>query len=255
MSDPFRTICYKKNFLREVIARVDLLTPLPGAETSLPKDLIDVAVKAFPIPEPGESVHNAVQISPGGVASSQERHKEWRFLGKERTKTLTVGRDVIVVQYTTYQTYELVRDEFLEILECVAELFDEVQCQRVGLRFVNEVELEEGSPLDWSTYLAPKLLSLFQFPSKADSEALARVFHNVEWALDDFNLSYRFGMPNPDYPARIRQKLFVLDLDAYANYAIDLRQAGRLLDDFHTTIQRYFEKSITKNLRSLMDAD
>jgi uncharacterized protein (TIGR04255 family) len=73
--------------------------------------------------------------------------------------------------------------------------------------------------------------------------------------MEAFNLRYRLGMHNPDYPARIRQKVFVLDLDAYTQSAVDLRGVGCLLDDFHATIQRYFELSITDRLRSLMNAD
>jgi uncharacterized protein (TIGR04255 family) len=60
-------------------------------------------------------------------------------------------------------------------------------------------------------------------------------------------------MPNPDYPARIRQKVFVLDLDAYTHSLVYITDVGRLLDDFHAAVQRYFEQSITENLRRLMN--
>lgn len=255
MADPFQAICYKKNFLKEVIARVDLLSPLPGVDVALPPALSELAVEGFPIPEPREAVQREVQIGPAGVASSEERFKEWRFHGKERTKTLTIGRQVVLVQHTTYQTFELLKGEFLRILDRVAELFVGVRSSRVGLRYVNTIELAEANPMEWSAHLAPQLLSLFQFPPEADRTTLSRVFHNIELALDVFNLRYRLGMHNPDYPARIRQKVFVLDLDAYTQSAVDLREVGPLLDDFHATIQRYFEQSITNQLRSLMNAD
>lgn len=256
MGDPFAEICYKRNFLKEVIARVDLLSPLPNVDAALPPALSEVAVDTFPIPEPREAVQREVQIGRTGVESSEERvFKEWRFHGKERTKSLTIGRQVVLVQYTTYHTYELVKGEFIRILDCVAELFARVQCSRVGLRYLNTIDLTEPNPTDWSAYLAPQMLSLFQFPPKEDRRALSRVFHNIEFAFDDFNLRYRLGMHNPDYPARIRRKIFVLDLDAYTQSAVGLREVGRLLDDFHATIQRYFEQSITDKLRSLMNAD
>jgi len=254
MSDPFAGICYGKNFLKEVIARVDLLNPLPGVEVSLPAPLTEHAISAFPIPEPREAVKREVQIGPQGVASSsEERFKEWLFHGKERTKTLTIGRQVVLVQYKTYQTYEIVKAEFIGILDRVAEFFEGVQSSRVGLRYVNTIELAETNPTDWSAYIAPKPLSLFEFPPEADRKALSRVFHNLELAFDTFNLRYRLGMHNPDYPARIRQKVFVLDLDAYTQSAVGIREVGRLLDEFHATIQQYFEKSITDKLRSIMN--
>ena len=253
MSDPLDTICYKKNFLKEVIARVDLLNPLPGVDVALPGAVSEVAVDSFPIPEPREAVQREVQIGPAGVAATEERFKEWRFHGKDRTKTLTIGRQVVLVQYTSYQTYEVVKGEFIRILDRIGELFQGVQTQRVGLRYVNEIELAEANPTDWSAYLAPALLSLFQFPPEAERKALSRVFHNIELASDAFNLRYRLGMHNPDYPARIRQKVFVLDLDAYTQSAVNVREVAPLIDDFHATIQRYFEQSITAQLRSIMN--
>ncbi len=255
MTDPVGTICYKKNFLKEVIARVDLLNPLQGVDDALPPALSALAVKTFPIPEPREAVQRELQIGPAGVASSEERFREWRFHGKERTKTLTISRQVVLVQHTKYQTYDVVKGEFLGILGHVAELSGRVQSSRVGLRYVNSIELPEANPTDWSSYLAPELLALFQFPPEGDRPALSRVFHNIELAFDAFNLRYRLGMHNPDYPARIRQKVFVLDLNAYTQFSVDLGEVGHLLDDFHATIQRYFEQSITDRLRSLMNAE
>jgi len=254
MPDPFAETCYRRNFLREVIVRVDFLSPLPGVEAALPPRLTEVAVATFPIPEPREAVQRAVEIGPQGVQSSEERFKEWLFHGKERTKTLTIGRQVVLVQHRTYQTYELVKTEFLGVLDRVGELFPGAQPSRVGLRYVNTIEMSDGNPTEWSPYLTPQILSLFQFPPEADRAAISRVFHNLELALDAFNLRYRLGMHNPDYPARIRQKVFVLDLDAYLQSAVDIKDVARLLDDFHATIQRYFEQSITENLRGIMNA-
>lgn len=253
MTDPFATICYRKNFLKEVIVRVDFLNPLSGVDVALPPAIAEAAVRDFPIPEPREALHRQVKIDREGVASTEERLKEFQFHGLDRTKTLTISRQVALVQCKTYQTYELVKAEFVRILDQVAEIFGEVQSSRVGLRYVNNIELAEQNPTDWSAYIVPQLLSLFEFPPEVDRPTLSRVFHNLEMSLDNFNLSYRLGMHNPDYPARIRQKVFVLDLDAYTQSLVKIRDVGHLLDDFHGTVQRYFELSITNNLRTVMN--
>ena len=46
------SICYKRNFLTEVITRIDLVSPLPNLEKELPKDISKVALVSFPIDEP-----------------------------------------------------------------------------------------------------------------------------------------------------------------------------------------------------------
>jgi len=255
MSDPFAGKCYKKNFLKEVVARVDFLNPLPGIETALPRAVSEVALRVFAIAEPREAVQREVQIGPQGVTQTESRFTEWHFHGKDRTKTLTLGRQVALVQYKKYETYELVKGEFIQVLDALSGHFEGIQPSRVGLRYVNSIELNEPNPLDWSAYIGPRLLSLFSFPQEADRTALSRVFHNLELSFDAFNLRYRLGMHNPDYPARIRQKVFVLDLDAYTQSFVEVKEIGRLLDSFHAAIQRYFEESITEGLRGVMNAD
>jgi uncharacterized protein (TIGR04255 family) len=252
MSDPFSEIHYKKHFLKEIIVRVDLASPLP-IDTALPKPLFEQIVHTFPMPEPHDAVQREVEFSPGGFASREKHFKEWLFHGKELTKTLTIGPQAVFVQHKAYQTYEVVKAEFIGILNQVAELSQGIQPSRVGLRYVNVIQLDEANPTDWSSYIASQLLALFEFPSEADRATISRVFHNLELMFDDFNLSYRLGMHNPDYPARIRQKVFVLDLDAFTRSVAEFRGIERLLDDFHMAIQRYFEESITENLRRIMN--
>lgn len=81
-----------------------------------------------------------------------------------------------------------------------------------------------------------------------------RNFHNMEFKYDDFNLRFQFGMHNPDYPAAIRQKIFILDFDAYFQGAFENNQMPAMLDNFHNAIQTLFERSITDNLRERMNA-
>jgi uncharacterized protein (TIGR04255 family) len=255
MPDPFSQICYRKNFLEEVIARVDFLSPLQGVETSLPQRLTEIALNGFPIPDPQDAYESQVEMGPQGVSTKREtKFKSWQFHGKDRTKILVIQPGSVVVQHKAYENYEVVKAEFATILDRVSELFPDVQSSRVGLRYVNVIKLAEQDPTNWSAYIAPQLLSLFAFPPEADRPALSRVFHNVELAFDTFNLTCRLGMHNPDYPARIRQKVFVLDLDAYSQTVVHTREVGSLLDDFHSAIQRYFEHSITDKLRSIMNA-
>lgn len=155
---------------------------------------------------------------------------------------------------SSLSNYEIVKEEFLRILDRFVELFPGAQPSRLGLRYVNNIELPGPNPTDWSDYLASQLLSLFEFPPEAERPSLCRVFHNLELAFDSLRLRYRLGMHNPDYPARIRQKVFLLDLDAYTESAVSIREVNSLLDNFHTSIQHYFENSITENLREVMNA-
>lgn len=256
MPDPYQNVCYKKNFLREVIARIDFLNPLYDLDSALPKGLSDAALRIFPITEPREAVEKEISLTPEGIASSEQRIKQWEFHGKDRNKKVTIGRQVFLVSYKHYQTYELLRSEFMTVFERLLDEFEgQVQPSRIGLRYVNAIETAEdaSNPLDWAAYINPKLLCAFDFPAENDRKSVSRLITNFEVAFNDFSLRTILGMPNPDYPAPIRRKLFVLDFDAYTQTYVEPRGIGSLLDNFHESIQKYFELSITEGLRNKLN--
>jgi len=61
-------------------------------------------------------------------------------------------------------------------------------------------------------------------------------------------------MPNPDFPAPIKQKIFTLDLDASYQSLQEQVEISTNLDKFHDKIQSLFEMSITANLREILNA-
>lgn len=254
MSDQFEAIRYRKNFLKEVIARVDFLSPLPGVDAVLPPALYKAAIGSFPIPESGEAVRREVSIGPdGAVTSTEHRTKEWRFHDRERTKTLTMGDEAVLVQHMNYLIFDPLKAELIAFLDKVRAGFPSVQLKRLGLRYVNIIELQEADPTDWSSSLDPRVLSLLNFLPAPERPFLSRALNQLEISYDEFDLRIVFGMHNPDYPARIRQKVFVLDLDAYTQSVTDVGRVESLLDNLHGKIQEYFERSVGDGLRSVMN--
>ena len=255
MTRTLDSLCYKKHFLREVIGKVEFLNPLTGVEEALPKRVSGAALSNFAIAEPRVALQRQVQLRPDGIESEEQELKQWYFHSKDRTKTLMISQQAVYVQHTAYQKYDLLRDELLQVLRSIQQEYDDQPISRAGLRFVNSIELKEADPMSWSAYLTPELLAVFQLPEASERPALARVFHNMELTFETFNLRYLFGMHNPDFPARIRQKVFILDLDAYTPTATALSEIPSLMDTFHEAIQRYFENSITDTLRGVMNAE
>ncbi len=59
-------------------------------------------------------------------------------------------------------------------------------------------------------------------------------------------------MHNPDYPANIVKKIFILDYDAYCEGAQEKNEILKNLDKFHLKIQQLFEYCIQDELRKVM---
>lgn len=245
-------ICYKKSFLRSVIVRVDFPSNIPDLDKQLPAVSKGI-MKIFPIAESKKSIARELQISPEDLRQKKTEFTTWQFLGKDREKTLTIIPDAIFVEYTTYGSYQVMKDEFLGALKTFFDTYQITMCSRLGLRYINDISLESGDdPLAWSDYLHEKLLGILAF--YPEQQYVARAFHNLEMNFGEFNLRYQFGMHNPDYPAPIKKKSFILDLDAYYQGPQDIAEIPDNLDKFHGRIQEIFEASITDQLREVMNA-
>jgi len=208
-------------------------------------------LKRFPIFEPQKAVQQQVQLSKDEVSSKRTEYTEWKFFGKNREKELRITPSTILVVCKDYSSYEKFKDDFLSICNMISKTFDEAQASRIGLRYVNHLRLKTGDPIKWNGYISSELLGLFSF--KIPDARFARLFHMLEFSFANFLLRFQFGMPNPDYPAPIKQKIFVLDLDAFRHDLLNLAQLDTDLDNFHLEIQKLFESSITEKMRKILN--
>jgi len=244
---------YRRNYLTEVIARLDLVSPMASLATEIPKEISKYALKEFPIDEPKRAFAQKVEFGPDRLATSRTEFTEWNFHGSKREKRLAFNPNAFFIVFKEYTTYEQLRDNFLGVSHQFFSRFDDAQPSRLGLRYINNISSNDGSPLDWSHLVNEDLLGLFSF-NIPETQAV-RIFHNLEFKYPEFNLRFQFGMHNPDYPAAIRQKIFILDFDAYLKGLVDINQIPDMLDKFHFAIQSLFERSISKRLREIMNAE
>ncbi len=148
-------ICYPRNFLTQVIARIDLLTGIEGLEAALPSPLNEMALRTFPLREPRELIARELQMGPKEIATKQSEFTEWRFHGRRREKTLAIGPTWMYVTYKHFEKYEQLRREFLEQAGAFFREYPNAEPSRLGLRYINEINLSNGDPLDWGPYLNP----------------------------------------------------------------------------------------------------
>lgn len=244
-------INYRKNFLSEVIARLDFASPLQRLSKELPTQVSMAALKVFPIQEPRKTIAKQLQISPQKVASHDVEITEWNFYGKEREKRLVFVSQSLFVAYNRYQNYESFRSDFLYVLDAFFKDFADAVPNRLGLRYINNLDLPNGNPFAWSDYINGNLLSVLSFA--ADKTKISRAFSNLEFNHGDFNVRFQFGMHNPDYPAAIKRRHFVLDFDAYHQGLQNPQEIATNLDRYHDTIESLFEASITEAFRGILN--
>lgn len=240
-------ICYKNTPIKRVIIKIDFLGRVPELNDNLPVEIAEVIKKSFPIAEARNVIAKELQISNDAVKENNKNLREWHFHTAERNATLIIKEDFFAIQINNYISFEKVFIVFQEIKNVFYNHYSDLLSRRIGLRYINEINIDEKNPLDWSNYINPKLTSIFEVTH--EPENIIRAFHNLEVKYEDILLKFQYGMHNQDYPAIIKKKTFILDLDA--SFSGILKQHE--LDDYflkqHSIIQKQFECSITDNLR------
>src|SRR5207302_3519038 len=134
---------------KQVIARIDF-RPLEKMEPKGPPKSFYSAIKSrFPIPETKEIIAASLQIGPEKATQTSQKRHEWLYYGKARSKYLAVSEGWLAVEYSTYRSFEGLRDDFLAAVDALCGAYEGVQVTRLGLRYIDNIELNEPGPTDW----------------------------------------------------------------------------------------------------------
>ena len=243
---------YKKDFLSQVIVRIDFAEPLAIPKKGPPEEVVAAIRKQFPIPELRVQQLKELAITLDNQPRETTREiREWNYHSKARDKRAVVTAECMLVEYTKYSLFEVLQEDFLRIVDSLFRAFKELQVKRLGLRYIDKISLDEPNPTDWNKYLDKNLWCSFSLVE--DPATIVRGFHVLEQKFDDESrLRFQFGMPNPDYPATIHRKLFVLDSDASCDLLLTRDEIVQFLSIFHRRCVERFERVITKELRRRM---
>ncbi|MBN1882799.1 MAG: TIGR04255 family protein [Deltaproteobacteria bacterium] len=251
----YKEIQYKKTYLKEVIVRIDFSAHFKNLQKNMPTNISNKVLERFSISEPANMIAQEFQVSPKGVKQQQEHFMQWNYYGRNREKRLTIDMEKFFISYSRYSNFEELKEDFLGILDLLFKEDIELRGKRLGLRYINNIKMKDCDPFNWEKYIDKKLLCLFnRFHDERSS--ITRIFHVVEYKHDnEIQVKFQFGVPNPDFPAKITRPLFVLDIDAYIQELLDFQQIKNHLENSHDYIQRLFEQSITSDLREIMNEE
>lgn len=233
-------------------------TPRLASDTTLP--LIHERLRdQYPIVEPGFETTLMV-----GAATPAIQSTVFRLVSRDRTSSVQLTPTSLVVDTTSYSTYEHFRDGFAAVLEAVHEAAGIVGILRIGLRYVDEIRLQDDEVdlAQWRPYVAGSLLGSQEFAVPgfvpAESQGIVRF---VDGSTLTLVLRYgaRKGRTVGESPLRTRQSrsgsYFLLDMDSYwADDQGTLQDFSapwvlETCDRLHDPARQAFEAAITNQLR------
>jgi uncharacterized protein (TIGR04255 family) len=242
---------YQKPFIKEAIVRVDFAPPLELDDKTVENSFAAAVQERFPNLEPRVQVGQEFVFGPDGMSQKKVKSREWQVFSESRDRRILLAPGALVVGCTEYTHWDDLKGDFVRALDAILADHPTAQVTRLGVRYINSISLQQPNPFNWTGLIADSLTSVLTFPE--NPKHITRSMHVLELEYpDDVRLKFQFGVPNPDHPAPVKQKHFVLDLDASTARILEIGEVKARLDPMHAYIKELFEDSIGDDLRDRM---
>lgn len=244
---------YRKNFLTNVIVRVDYPTIDTLTRPNEPDKFRDKISQKFKNMRAIQGGLVDFELKDTNMEIRETRRKyAWEFSNVEKTTTIFLDSDFMKIECTKFTNF----DEFLKDIEMIFSAFQDTypikKANRTELRYINQIRIDTGNPLDWSGLIKNSLFSVAKDFIR-DKSNLLRNLQYFEIRESEYHLKFTFGLFNSEYPNPIARKEFVLDYDCYWNEEIEATTILDKIKVFNEKITYWFEQSIDDGLRTIME--
>ncbi len=171
----------------------------------------------------------------------------YTFTDSEGANTIKVSQENFVVIANKYRNFESFKAEALKNIKDFAKLFDIKNFQRVGLRYINHIELAGGDVID-------RLQDFVRAPidyQRFDSQSIEQFLTEFRLKIAEDRLTVRGALLM--VPGKVGSYLYILDLDCSSSSG-SLESLSTMIDRFHTKIQMQYLEHITENYKNHMRA-
>jgi len=244
---------YKKNFITNAIFKVNF--PKIDLNENPPEDLKKKISTKFPNFNLKKKANVDVRVKNGKtITTNFNEIISWEFMtepSKEKVNRFIIHPNYFSLEYENYSNFKSFNKDIKLVFDVFNEFFPIETVKRVGLRYINQIILDSGKPLEWDKLLHPSLFSIYN-GFLSDSDDILRSMHVLELEDNDYFLRFQFGSYNSEYPNPIARKEFVLDYDCFLNEDRTPYEIFKIAEDSNKIIYKWFEKSIKEGLRDIM---
>ncbi len=237
-----------RNFLKNVILRVNFL-----GELKLSQQAVDsfsrVVSDDFPDLEPRERLSMYMTMDQIQRTTQEKRTKVFFFHNKATNNSISLEPDAIALDIKKYNNYNEFRRLVQKVIQNIETENPSTKVSRVGLRYVNQIILNEGPPFEWTGLIREPLLASVNFIERQNE--LSRFIGIFELNRSEYLIKFQYGWFNSEYPNPIAKKEFLLDYDCYSKNETDLSSVLNQVDTFHIAIKELFRYSILDNLERM----
>lgn len=171
------------------------------------------------------------------------------FRSADDTRSIRVSEDRFTVLFTRYKDFEVFKSEALVRTEAFCRHFSITHCLRVGLRYVNHIEV----PREGGFYQITKAVNPYFDVKRATASGPMKFSLEIVMKKPPCLLALRtaFRSKLPEQPTAI----YLLDLDAFLQEETPVEDLGKLLPELHHQVQLEFLSHITEEYKLVMRGD
>jgi uncharacterized protein (TIGR04255 family) len=240
---------YKKNYIKLVVLRLDF----KRLENFNIKDFTSLKfLKDYPIEKKQQKIDFLATLSKEKQTVDKVEYDEHRYYDSNMRNCVCFSGDTIFFEIKSHFSYEKLRKQFSEIFKTLDSKYKIESFNRIGLRYVNEVEGFKEEYFSKDLLINQSFLKSLIGKHKSFEEALS--LGRMGLKNDNTTTNFVYGKPNKNYPAKQTDQIFLLDYDSFAT-GIDRDDLLDIIDKLHQNIGDLFEASITATLKKEMNKD
>lgn len=250
---------YKRNFIDEVILRVDFNQPL--------QDLTTEKLKEFQLQFKIESEikEDIIQQFEFKLEKSKDPNVNFKTIGRRGTFSLEGGINKLILENialslstSKYKEFKSFEEIFLQGFEIFNEIFGISEYKRIGLRFINRIKLDELQIFEnLSEYINQEYFINYNniTPTEPLFEkiTLRRNINNLILSDGEYIIQVNMGVWNNNFPGKIVENELIIDLDCYVqNLILEKEEVIKRLPKMSDLNTSYFNFLITDKLKTFM---
>lgn len=242
---------YSKNFLTQVIARIDY-QPILILDKENPSNFQEQVREEYPRFEKLRNV--ALNITPKADSSIsfEKLPVVWKLSDKEKANIIDLSSKYFALQTSKYIRFSDFYHRLTNAWNHFVENYKPQIITRIGLRYINEIRLTgNGNPFDWENLINTNLYSSLNAFTDI-KESISRSMNQLHFAQEDCKITFTFGIFNSEFPNTITQKEFILDYDCISEDEYDSQDVLGVIKQFNDKVWDLFERSIGDGLRDIM---
>jgi uncharacterized protein (TIGR04255 family) len=215
----------------------------------------------WPIKKPGQDI--SIQVV-NGVPGPQVVEKYMRFFSRDYTSSVAVKDAAISLETTKYPGWKDFQALIKIILEARHEASPLIGCERIGLRYLDEIRVPGEAPIDWKPWIDASLLgpvlkdpigltlnewqALFVYGPSNGHSVVLRYGPREGYAVDPSAALKRINAPKPG------GHFFLLDFDSFWQPTDELPEFHpdeivERCDYLHAPMRTLFDGLTTDKLR------